>query len=83
MIRSGRRGSGSGKIQKMISRASVDALVVFAGGGLSVPQIRQGARHVAELQREMDRTRRERLQSLGFEPALAASMSAYHTKNFM
>lgn len=60
-----------------------DALVVFAGGGLSVPQIRQGARHVAELQREMDRTRRERLQSLGFEPALAASMSAYHTKNFM
>jgi hypothetical protein len=39
--------------------------------------------HVAELQREMDRSRRERLHSLGFEPGLAANMSAYHTKNFM
>jgi hypothetical protein len=60
-----------------------DALVVFAGGGISVPQIRSGSRHVAELQREMDRTRRERLRSLGFEPAVATAMSAYHTKNFM
>ena len=38
---------------------------------------------VVELQREMDRSRRERLQSLGFEPAVATSISAYHTKNFM
>jgi len=60
-----------------------DALVVYAGGGLSIAQVRAGATHVADLQREMDRTRRERLQSLGFEPELAASMSAYHTKNFM
>jgi len=60
-----------------------DALVVYTGGGLSIAQVRAGARHVADLQREMDRTRRERLQSLGFEPELAASMSAYHTKNFM
>jgi hypothetical protein len=60
-----------------------DALVVYAGGGVSVEQIRKGARYVAELQREMDRTRRERLQSLGFEPAAASQMSAYHTKNFM
>jgi len=60
-----------------------DALVVYAGGGLSIGQVRAGATHVADLQREMDRTRRERLQSLGFEPELAASMSAYHTKNFM
>jgi hypothetical protein len=60
-----------------------DALVVYAGGGVSVEQIRKGARYVAELQREMDRTRRERLQSLGFEPAAAFQMSAYHTKNFM
>jgi TusA-related sulfurtransferase len=60
-----------------------DALVVYAGGGLSIAQVRAGASHVAELQREMDRTRRERLHSLGFEPRLAASMSAYHTKNFM
>jgi hypothetical protein len=60
-----------------------DALVVFAGGGISVSQIRTGSRHVAELQREMDRMRRERLQSLRFEPAVATTMSAYHTKNFM
>jgi hypothetical protein len=60
-----------------------DALVVYAGGGVSVEQIRKGAGYVAELQREMDRTRRERLQSLGFEPAAASQMSAYHTKNFM
>jgi hypothetical protein len=60
-----------------------DALVVYAGGGISIEQIRQGARHVAELQREMDRSRRERLVSLGLEPAAASQMSAYHTKNFM
>ena len=60
-----------------------DALVVYAGGGVSVEQIRKGARYVAELQREMDRTRRERLRLLGFEPAAASQMSAYHTKNFM
>ena len=60
-----------------------DALVVYAGGGVSVEDIRKGARCVAELQREMDRTRRERLQLLGFEPAAASQMSAYHTKNFM
>ncbi|HXW61800.1 MAG TPA: hypothetical protein VEJ45_04315 [Candidatus Acidoferrales bacterium] len=60
-----------------------DALVVYTGGGLSIAQLREGARHLANLQREMDRTRRERLQSLGFEPELAANMSAYHTKNFM
>jgi len=60
-----------------------DALVVYAGGGVSIEQIRTGARYVAELQREMDRTRRERLQLLGFEPVAASQMSAYHTKNFM
>jgi TusA-related sulfurtransferase len=60
-----------------------DALVIYAGGGLSIAQVRAGARHVADLQREMDRTRRDRLQSLGFDPAQAANMSAYHTKNFM
>jgi TusA-related sulfurtransferase len=60
-----------------------DALVIFAGGGVSVAQIREGARRVGVLQREMDRTRRERLQSLGFEPKVASNMSTFHTKNFM
>ena len=60
-----------------------DALVILAGGGISLPQVRLGARRVAELHREMDHTRRERLQSLGFEAEVAFRMSAYHTKNFM
>lgn len=60
-----------------------DALVIFAGGGVSITQVRAGARHVAGLQREMNRVRRERLQSLGFEPEIASKMSEYHTKNFM
>jgi hypothetical protein len=60
-----------------------DALVIVAGGGTTVAQIREGARHVANLHREMDRARRERLQSLGFGAADAARMSEYHTKNFM
>jgi hypothetical protein len=60
-----------------------DALVILAGGGISVPHVRTGARRVAALHREMDRTRRERLQSLGFDQAEALKMSAYHTKNFM
>ena len=60
-----------------------DALVVFAGGGISPAQVRSGARRVAELHREMDHSRRERLRSLGFEPEVAFQMSGYHTKNFM
>lgn len=60
-----------------------DALVVMAGGGVAIPQIRTGAQRVAALHREMDRARRERLQSLGFATEMAAEMSAYHTKNFM
>jgi TusA-related sulfurtransferase len=60
-----------------------DALVVLAGGGTSVAQIREGARRVNGLHREMDSSRRERLQSLGFTSEEATELSAYHTKNFM
>jgi hypothetical protein len=60
-----------------------DALVVIAGGGVSPAEIRQGARRVAGLHREMDRARRERLQALGFGQDEASTLSAYHTKNFM
>jgi len=60
-----------------------DALTVLAGGGISPAQVREGARQVALLHREMDRARRERLQSLGFETEEASALSAYHTKNFM
>lgn len=60
-----------------------DALTVLAGGGISPRQIHAGARQVAALHREMDRARRERLQSLGFDDVEARALSAYHTKNFM
>ncbi len=60
-----------------------DALVVMAGGGISPGQVREGARQVALLHREMDSARRERLQSLKFDPEAAKNLSAYHTKNFM
>lgn len=60
-----------------------DALTIMAGGGVSPAQIRDGARHVAGLHREMDRARRERLQSLGFGTEEAGTLSVYHTKNFM
>jgi hypothetical protein len=60
-----------------------DALIVLAGGGASPRQIREGARHVAALHREMDRARRERLQSLRFTVDEATTLSSYHTKNFM
>jgi TusA-related sulfurtransferase len=60
-----------------------DALVVLAGGGLVPCQVRQGTKLVTELQREMDRARRERLQNLGFEKGQAERLSAFHTKNFM
>lgn len=43
-------------------------------------QIRKGARRVADLQREMDRARRERLQALGFEPAVASEVRLPHEK---
>ncbi len=85
----GGAGLGTTAISRQLSLKTLlspyvhDAPVNYAGGGVSVAQIRKGAGYVAELQREMDRTRRERLQSLGFEPAAASQMSAYHTKNFM
>lgn len=60
-----------------------DALVVLAGGGISVAQIREGTRRVLALHREMDASRRDRLQSLGFTSGEASELSAYHTKNFM
>ena len=59
------------------------ALVVLAGGGVRPARIRRGAKAVFELQQEMDRTRRERLQNLGFGKEIAARLSAFHTKNFM
>jgi len=60
-----------------------DALVVFAGRGVSPQNVRAGARRVFALHREMDNARREPLESLGFDSIQATSLSAYHTKNLM
>jgi len=60
-----------------------DALIVLAGGGILPRQIHEGAQRVAELHREMDRARRERLQSLRFDAEEARTLSSYHTKNIM
>ena len=60
-----------------------DALVVLAGGGISIGQIRGGSRRLLQLQHEMHASRQERLQSLGFSREEASQLSAYHTRNFM
>ena len=60
-----------------------DALMIFAGGGVSPQQIRAGAHQVSVLHREMDDARRDRLRGLGFSSVQAVELSAYHTKNFM
>lgn len=60
-----------------------DALVVFAGRGISPQDVRAGAQRVSALHRDMDNARRERLESLGFDSGQATSLSAYHTKNLM
>ncbi len=52
-------------------------------GVCDFPERKRGARRVGELHHEMDRTRRERRQSLRFEAEEATTLSAYHTKNFM
>jgi TusA-related sulfurtransferase len=60
-----------------------DSLVVLSGGGTSISQIRRGAQLVRDLHNEMNQTRRERLENLGFGFEEASTLSAYHTKNFM
>ena len=57
-----------------------DSLVVLAGAGNAVAQIRLGADRVRELHQEMDQARRERLQNLGFRLEEATALSAHHTK---
>jgi hypothetical protein len=60
-----------------------DALVIVAAGGFDVGAIERGHALVDELQADMDRGRKARLVSLGFDEAEAARLSALHTRNFM
>ena len=55
----------------------------LTGVGLLPDQVREGARRVATLHREMIRARGERLRALGFSAEEVSRQSAYHAKNFM
>jgi len=60
-----------------------DALVLLAAGDFSVGSIARGHELVEALQQDMDRGRKARLSSLGFDDAEATRLSALHTRNFM
>jgi hypothetical protein len=60
-----------------------DALVILAAGDFDTASIERGHRLVEALQQDMDRGRKARLCSLGFDEAEATRLSALHTRNFM
>ena len=60
-----------------------EALVLLAAGSWEPADIASGHDRVAALQRDMDRSRRQRLEKLGFPSAEAAALSSLHTRNFM
>ena len=60
-----------------------DALVILAAGDFSPASIARGHELVDALQQDMDRGRKARLSSLGFDEAEATRLSALHTRNFM
>jgi hypothetical protein len=60
-----------------------DALVLLAAGSFTPAALRNGSLATAELGREMERGRRQRLVRLGFSEERAANLASLHTKNFM
>jgi hypothetical protein len=60
-----------------------DALVIVAAKSFAVAAIERGHALVDELQADMDRGRRARIASLGFDEQEAARLSGLHTRNFM
>ena len=60
-----------------------DSLLLLAAGSWEPSALRNGHLRVAELKNEMDRGRRMRMTRIGFDAALAESLSALHTRNFM
>jgi hypothetical protein len=60
-----------------------DSLLLLAAGSWAPADLAAGFDRVMELQHEMDRGRRQRLQRLGFSPEAAAALSGLHTRNFM
>jgi hypothetical protein len=60
-----------------------DALVIVAAGDFDPASIARGHDLVEALQQDMDRGRKARLSSLGFDEVEATRLSALHTRNFM
>jgi len=60
-----------------------DSLVIIAAGDFRPASIARGHDLVEALQQDMDRGRKARLSSLGFDDAEATRLSALHTRNFM
>jgi hypothetical protein len=60
-----------------------DALVLLAAGSWELERLAAGWDAVQALIERMDKTRRVRMERLGFAPEQAASLSALHTRNFM
>ncbi|MEZ4654047.1 MAG: hypothetical protein R3E12_10810 [Candidatus Eisenbacteria bacterium] len=66
-----------------LNQSVFDALVLIAAGSWDPQAIAGGFDRVAELQRQMDEGRRQRLLRLGFSAEQAADLSGLHTRNFM
>jgi hypothetical protein len=60
-----------------------DALVLLAAGSWAPERLAAGWDAVQGLMERMDKTRRARMERLGFETEQAAALSALHTRNFM
>jgi TusA-related sulfurtransferase len=60
-----------------------EALIIYAGGGITPSGLRVGARQVKRLYETMHINRMKRLATIGFNLGLAEEMSSLHTPNFM
>lgn len=66
-----------------LNEAVFDALVLLAAGSFEPERIGEGFQQVIGLNQRMDRTRRLRMERIGFDSDAAAALSALHTRNFM
>lgn len=60
-----------------------EALIIYAGGGLSPSALRAGTKRVKGLYETMHFNRMKRLATIGFNLSSAEEMSSLHTPNFM
>jgi TusA-related sulfurtransferase len=60
-----------------------EALIIYAGGGMTPSALRTGTKHVTELYASMHNNRIKRLAAIGFDVETAHHLSNLHTPNFM